>query len=282
MNLSGYSLIKRKNKALTPSLHNETEYHAPPPKIQLHNDLANLTIDSSDNFHFSSKRLSVLRKQNVRANKPKRVPKKILTDTHKLTVVLDLDETLVHSKLSSDKRSFQDMRSSKNQINQTSSLDSFRVTLSDGEIVTVFKRPGLDAFLSKASEKYELMVYTAGLQQYAEPLLNWLDPQNTFFRHRFYRESCLFTNGYYVKDLEKTERDMKKTVLVDNNLCCFLPQLHNGIPIASFYDDEKDDALSVLKGFLETIENEKDVRKILTSHFKLKEALGKTREILLG
>ena len=126
------------------------------------------------------------------------------------------------------------------------------------------------------------MAYTAGLRQYAEPLLDWLDPSQTIFSHKLYRDSCLFSNGYYVKDLSKVNRCLKRTVLVDNNICCFLPQLANGIPIASFYADPKDNALDVLLMFLKSIEDHTDVRVQLNKSFNLVKSLAHTREHILG
>ena len=44
--------------------------------------------------------------------------------------------------------------------------------------VYVIKRPGCDEFLQKLAEHYELLIYTASLSKYADPLLDILDPKN--------------------------------------------------------------------------------------------------------
>ena len=198
--------------------------------------------------------------------------------------MLDIDETLIHSVISPSS-SYQKVKQdvSNKEVNPfESGCEQFHMKLSDGENVLVRKRPGLDRFLQLCSEKYEVMAYTAGLRQYAEPLLDWLDPSQTIFSHKLYRDSCLFSNGYYVKDLSKLNRCLKRTVLVDNNICCFLPQLANGIPIASFYDDPKDNALDVLLMFLKSIEDHTDVRVQLNKSFNLVKSLAHTREHILG
>lgn len=267
----------RKKKPASSSI----EYDSPPPNFHIHQSLRRYDLDESktDEFSFSSYRLDLLRRQNARFDYP--VPAKREEDRHKLTVVLDVDETLIHSRMSNEKKCAQDCYNF--QLQEAKEvLDHFEIVLSDGEHVTVYKRPGLDEFLEYVAEKYEVMAYTAGLKQYAEPLLNWLDPERKIFRHRLYRESCLMTGSFYVKDLNKVQRDLKRTVLVDNNLCCFIPQLCNGIPITSFYEDPNDDALSVLRSFLETVERHSDVRRFLQGHFNLIEALGTTRQSLLG
>mmetsp|Transcript_23934 Transcript_23934/g.42187 ORF Transcript_23934/g.42187 Transcript_23934/m.42187 type:complete len:313 (-) Transcript_23934:96-1034(-) len=200
-------------------------------------------------------------------------------DHGKLTVILDVDETLIHSRLSSQQESLRQAEERKQDAN---AVDEFVIHLEDGEVVRVNKRPGLDRFLAEASKKYELFAYTAGLEEYAKPLLDFLDPKGTIFRHRLYRDSCLFMRGYYLKDLQRINRPLSRCVLVDNNAFCFLPQLSNGIPISSFYDDPNDSALGVLTSFLEKIDSEHDVRPFLRQNFDLETLLRDHREQIVG
>ena len=62
---------------------------------------------------------------------------------------------------------------------------------------------------------YELVVFTAGLKDYADWILNDLD-KNGFIRHRLYRDSCRFKNGAYIKDLSLLGRDLSRTLIIDN------------------------------------------------------------------
>lgn len=48
--------------------------------------------------------------------------------------------------------------------------------------VYVRKRPHLDAFLEAVSELFEVVVFTASQQVYAERLLNMIDPQKKFVK----------------------------------------------------------------------------------------------------
>lgn len=227
-------------------------------------------------YTYSSSRLTALRNSNL--------SKAIIgeqkgKDKGRLTVVLDVDETLIHSRLSPGQDRF---RQAEERKDQTQSCEEFKITLEDGETIWVNKRPGLDKFLKLMSERYETIAYTAALEEYAKPLLDWLDPNGTIFRHRLYRDSCLFIRGYYVKDLQKVNRSLKRAVLVDNNAFCFLPQLSNGIPISSFYDDPSDNALSVLTTYLERLDEEKDVRPVLNKSFNLQNLLKEHREHIIG
>jgi RNA polymerase II subunit A small phosphatase-like protein len=124
-----------------------------------------------------------------------------INDIGKKTLVLDLDETLVHS-------SFQ----------PTGSYDLLLPVEIEGQTcyVYVLKRPGVDLFLEKLAEIYELVIYTASLSKYADPLLDWLDPKG-LCSYRLFREHCTFYNGIYVKDLSRLARNLKDTIIIDNS-----------------------------------------------------------------
>ena len=122
------------------------------------------------------------------------------------------------------------------------------------------------------SESFELMVFTASSSQYANAILNYLDPNYEIFQHRLYREHCVLTEqGYYVKDLRIIgNRFLQDIVLVDNCSCSFGFQPDNGIPILPFYDNQNDDELSLLVDFLYDLEDEPDVRNKVRDYFKIK------------
>lgn len=116
----------------------------------------------------------------------------------KNTLILDLDETLIHS-------SFTEVDSD--------ILLSIEVNNQHFNVY-VLKRPGVDEFLQKCYKAFEVVVFTASLSNYADPLLDILDP-NRQISFRLFRESCSFCNGGYVKDLTKLGRDLKNVVIVD-------------------------------------------------------------------
>ena len=227
-----------------------------------------------------------------------------------LIVVLDMDECLIHSQFLSDHmhekyRQEEDRPSGGSSFGYsgeeaesiiTATCESFRISLPDGDIVHINKRPNLDIFLKEITSKFETHIFTAAMEVYAAPLLNKLDPKGDMFRGRFYREHCLFHPdlGVYAKDLcdvlarrKATMNgvgtndsgayhqtcDERRIVLVDNNPLSFLPNPSNGILVSSFYDDPKDDTLEAVMELLNELEHVDDVRPILDERFGLKDAL---------
>jgi Dullard-like phosphatase family protein len=199
------------------------------------------------------------------------LPPQLPEDEGKLTVVLDLDETLIHSKLP---RGLQDLRQEEERKEELEPYHDFFEVVVFSETFRVHKRPGLDKFLEEASQQYELICFTAGIQEYAEVLMDAIDPDKKYFRHRLFRNHCVQVGNSFVKDLRVVNRRLERTVLVDNNAFSFLMQLANGIPVSSFMDDATDTALHVLRDFLETIREHHDVREHLRNVFSLESLLG--------
>lgn len=102
------------------------------------------------------------------------------------TLVIDLDETLVHYKESSE-----------------------------NEVGHFLVRPYAQQFILEMSEFYELVVFTAAVQEYADWILDLIDPQKCI-AHRLYRQHCLQKNNVSIKDLSKLGRDIRKTIIIDN------------------------------------------------------------------
>lgn len=78
-------------------------------------------------------------------------------------------------------------------------------------------RPYLNDFLERVAGLFEIIIFTASQSIYAEQLLNVLDPKRRIFRHRVYRESCVFVDGNYLKDLSVLGRDLARVIIVDNS-----------------------------------------------------------------
>ena len=83
------------------------------------------------------------------------------------------------------------------------------------------KRPGVDEFLKRLHKHYELIIYTASLSKYADPLLDWLDPKN-YCAYRLFREHCTYYNGIFVKDLSRIGRPLKDSMIIDNSPTSYL------------------------------------------------------------
>ncbi|KAK7306471.1 hypothetical protein VNO77_44414 [Canavalia gladiata] len=165
--------------------------------------------------------------------------------SHRRTVFLDLDETLVHSKASPPPERF----------------DFVVRPVIDGEPMDfyVLKRPGVDEFLESLARKFEVVVFTAALKEYASMVLDRLD-KNRFISHRLYRDSCRNVDGKLVKDLSEMGRDLKRVVIVDDNPNSYANQPENAIPIRSFVDDLWDRELWKLRSFFDGSECYDDMR----------------------
>lgn len=171
-----------------------------------------------------------------------------------VSLVLDLDETLVHCS-----------------VDPIPDADlTFGVEFNGANyMVYVRKRPFLDRFLELVYEKFEVTVFTASQRVYAEKLLDLLDTEKKYIKYRLYRDSCLNVEGNYLKDLNVLGRDLKHTVLVDNSPHAFGYQVDNGIPIESWFDDPKDTELLKLASFLDTLTSVADVRAVLRERFNV-------------
>ncbi|KAJ3089067.1 CTD (Carboxy-terminal domain, RNA polymerase II, polypeptide A) small [Physocladia obscura] len=171
--------------------------------------------------------------------KPEHVGKKCL--------ILDLDETLVHSA-----------------FKPVSNADFIIPILIDDKYhnVYVLKRPHVQEFLEKMAAHFELVVFTASVSNYADPVLDLLDPKG-FVQYRLYREHCVQYNLNYVKDLSVLGRPLEDCIIIDNNPMAYAFQPSNAIPCATWIDDMEDDELVELQPFLIGLKAIPDVRTVL-------------------
>ena len=153
----------------------------------------------------------------------------------KFSLVLDLDETLI----------------------------SFKLEPNEENKGTIRFRPYLDSFLQKVREKYEIIVFTSGTQDYADPLEDAIEQDEKYFDARLYRQHTIACGKDIVKDISRIGRPLDKIIIVENMPQNYRLQKENGILIKSFYgEDIYDTALLSLGDILMRIEHEfDDVRK---------------------
>ena len=186
-----------------------------------------------------------------RSNKLK--PEKLLLPpksrdlSHKKTLILDLDETLVHSSFTPFE---------KNDIVLDVDFEGVMYN------IYVLVRPDAELFIKSVAKFFEVVIFTASISKYASPLLDILDKEKNI-KYRLYRDHCTFINGIYIKDLKKCNRSLKDLIIVDNSPIAYTFDSDNGLPIKTWIDDPDDKELMKLVPILEFLSKTKDVRKFI-------------------
>ena len=167
-----------------------------------------------------------------------RVPNK-----KKYTLVLDLDETLIH----------------------------FKVNEKENEEGVLKLRPGVFTFLKKIREFYEIVLFTEASEAYTKLMMeafNNSKENKKYFDYKFYRQHTIIIGSDFIKDLSRIGRPLDKTIIIDNIAQNFKMQKSNGILIKPFLgEDHNDQALIDLIPILTNIaRDEIDVRNGLMKY----------------
>ena len=133
--------------------------------------------------------------------------------TKPFTLVLDLDETLIHFKY--------------DKVNDPQITQGI-----------VQYRPGLFEFLNNIRKHYELVIFTVGTKQYADKVIDSIENQTTYFSYRLYREHTSIYNNDFIKDISRLGRDLSKVVIVDDKPFNFILHKDNGIAIRPYWGND--------------------------------------------
>ncbi|CAE7038844.1 ctdspl2a [Symbiodinium natans] len=144
----------------------------------------------------------------------------------RMTVVLDLDETLSHCRLEPLK----------------SLQPDFCVHFEESKATGyVYVRPNARLFLEVASRLFEVVVFTASSKSYADQVLDQLDPDRQHISTRLYRQHCVERSGAFLKDLRRMGRRMDRCLLVDNSPVSLALCPDNGVVVSSWTAEDPDD-----------------------------------------
>ncbi|PAA92916.1 hypothetical protein BOX15_Mlig032729g1 [Macrostomum lignano] len=180
-----------------------------------------------------------------------------LSRVRRKTLVLDLDETLIHSQHDGLVQ----------MGGQTKQPADFIVHVRiDRHNVRFFvrKRPHVDFFLDVVSQWYDLVVFTASLQIYGEAVAQRLDNGRQILKRGFYRQDCQVDNGSYIKNLAAVSPDLGSVFILDYSPGAYRTFPENAIPIVSWFSDSSDTALLALLPVLDSLRFVTDVRSVLS------------------
>jgi len=108
-----------------------------------------------------------------------------------------------------------------------------------------------------------LVVFTASVQEYADPVIDYLEQERKYFSGRYYRQHCTLRGGSYIKDLTSIEPDLSKVMILDNSPLSYMFHPDNAIPIEGWISDTTDHELQHLIPMLEGLQYVTDVRAFL-------------------
>jgi hypothetical protein len=183
--------------------------------------LNNYSIIDLENFFYSFlDKMTIKVKRNNKFILPK-----INSNKYKYTLVLDLDETLVHCQRKPNK----------------------------GFILLL--RPGLIEFLEKMKNICELILFSFGTSNYVDSIINVIENEEKYFEYILDRNHGMYENGMCVKDLNMLNRDLKSIIIIDDTSKYFQLHQENGICVKPFYGDVENDknTLIILGNILEKI-----------------------------
>lgn len=187
-----------------------------------------------------------------------------LDNVPRKTLILDLDETLVHScYLDPDTNDVVGCTF----VPETAVPDyTLNIPILSGLHPIefhVFKRPYVDLFLDLVSKWYDVVIYTASLQAYATIVIDKLDAGRGILQRRYYRQHCVNTSSLVSKNLFVVNRDLSSVFIIDNSPSAYRDFPENAVPIKSYIYDPDDKELLNLLPFLDALRFTKDVRSIL-------------------
>jgi CTD small phosphatase-like protein 2 len=172
--------------------------------------------------------------------------------------LIDLDETLIHAEDARPNKKY-------DTVVEMSQPGARRV-----DKIGVNIRPYCTEFLRRMSKKFELIIFTAGRQDYADKMVDMLDPNREFISHRLYRHHCSRFEGINVKEFRLiANRKPEEIMIIDNYIYSFSSNLANGIPVKPYISGKEDCELEYIADKLENMTDYDVCSDYLAKAFKL-------------
>jgi RNA polymerase II subunit A-like phosphatase len=144
--------------------------------------------------------------------------KRRLLSSRKLSLVVDLDQTIIHAAVEPTIKEWMEDKNNPNH-DAVSDVRAFQLT-DDGPGMKgcwyyIKLRPGLAEFLDHISQLYELHIYTMGTRQYATEIAKLVDPEKKYFSDRILSRDE--SGSMIAKNLERLfPVDTKMVVIIDD------------------------------------------------------------------
>ena len=203
--------------------------------ISIINETILFCMDSKLNVNVEIEKKNSINDNENNINQPEIIKTPYITTpmSKKFCLVLDLDETITHN------------------------------TPSNYFLV----RPGTINFLNEVSKFYEIIIFTSAHQNYADNILNRLDPEKKNISFRFYKQHTYVEENKIIKNIKNLGRDLKKIIFIDNFKYVAKYSMENIYQIKTWIDDVFDNELERIKNkLIEIAKNKKylkDVRKAI-------------------
>ena len=121
-----------------------------------------------------------------------------------------------------------------------------------GKGMTLKRRPGLNQLLKRLSQKYEIVIFTDDDFMFLTSAIEYLDPRQQIFMGAFGKESMVWNNGRYIKDLSYLNRDPRNVIVIDKDAANVGKHPQNVITLKEYEGDDNDIELLKLLPLVES------------------------------
>jgi Dullard-like phosphatase family protein len=183
-------------------------------------------------------------------------PLRNFRSTGKVTLVIDIDETLLHCSRNLHQK------------------PDFNITTLGVHTLSCIYRPRYAEFLASVSQMYDIIIWSAGTRNYVKYIVeNHLQHAIGYLPEYLTRDHCTYTtarpitDGIYVKELRILGLPLDRVIALDNSIPAYSYDLINLMPVISYYYGKKDNVLmGTVLPVLEKMQHSADVRGKLAEY----------------